>query len=340
MSKSHKSHRGEMAARLVELLSLLAERRYTQKELMAHFGVDRKTIKRTIDAQSVHHPIAEEREGRHVYYYLSEEFKSPTFTLAESATLLLAQGAIGTTGLTAISSPFAKYAHSLLNKVRAALPPTFHEKLDAMAAVYGSATAPAKDFAPYAGMIDRLTTAAVEHRCVWMRYHTLHSGEVKERKIDPYAVYFDPDGATIKVIGYDHERKDTIPFSIDHIRSLSVTNERFTRPLDFDLREHLAKYCFNGIHGQPVTVRLRAYGVTAAIFAERTFHRSQREIERHPPGSERPEHLTIEMQVASGRGLVRFVLSWAPDIEVLSPDELRHEVAEAFRRALVRCEGA
>ncbi len=45
---------------------------------------------------------------------------------------------------------------------------------------------------------------------------------------------------------------------------------------------------------------------------------------------------TIEMRVASGRGLVRFILSWAPDVEVLSPPELVSEVADAHRSAVKR----
>jgi predicted DNA-binding transcriptional regulator YafY len=333
------SHSDKMATRLAELPYLLAERPYTQKELMDYFNADRKTIKRSIDALTKTHKITETQEGRHVYYSITGGTKRPDFTAIELATLLLAQEAIGSTSLTAINSPFAHHAQSLLQKVRNALPPSLSQKLDAMAAVYGSATAPAKDFTPHADLINRLTTAAIERRRVLMRYHSLNSGKTKDRKFDPYSVYFDPDGATIKVIGHDHEYERISPFSIDHIRHIRETGEKFRLPPDWDLREHLARYCFNGIHDQPIKVRLRAHGVTAAIFAERTFHRSQHEIERHPHNAERPESITIEMEVAKGRGLTRFILSWAPDVEVISPPELRREVADAHRQALARSEG-
>jgi predicted DNA-binding transcriptional regulator YafY len=335
MSNRRRSNRAEMAARFAELPYLL-DRPRTQKELVDYFKADRKTIKDSIDALREHHKITVKREGRHVIYSC-DGYKRPNFTPLEMATLLLAQEAIGSTGLTAINSPFAQHAESLLQKVRDSLPRSLSEKLDAMSAVYGSATAPAKDFTLYAGMIDQLTNAALERRRVVMRYCTLHSGEIKERKFDPYSVYFDPDGATIKVIGYDHEREKVIPFSVDHIRRIRETGERFQLPPDWDLREHLTQYCFNGIHGEPIKIRLRAHGVTASIFAERTFHRSQHEVERYPVNSERPESITIEMEVAGGRGLVRFILSWAPDVEVISPSELRREVAEANRQAMARC---
>jgi proteasome accessory factor B len=80
----------------------------------------------------------------------------------------------------------------------------------------------------------------------------------------------------------------------------------------------------------PLTVRLRAHATTARVFRERTFHPSQHIVED-------TEHtVTIEMRVARGRGLVRFILSWTPDIEVLEPDELRHEIADVHRQSLTR----
>jgi predicted DNA-binding transcriptional regulator YafY len=332
------SHRGEMTERAVEIPLLLSERPRSLRELAEYFGVSTKTIKRMIIALMVKIPIIPERDGREMRYSFSDGFryKPPPFSPAEIATLLLAQQSIAATGLTAISSPFAKHARSLLAKARASLHPSLHNELDAMAAVYGSAAVPAKDFSEHAATIDRLTRAAIERRRVWLRYYTMNTDTLSERTVEPYAVYFDPDGATLKLIAYDHLRQRILPFSIDHIKSLRETDEHFIRPPDFDLNEFLAVNCFNGIHGEPVDVRLRAHGITARIFAERVFHRTQQLIERMPRTTEKEETVTIEMRVASGRGLVRFILSWSPDVEVLSPESVRLEVAEAHRRALAR----
>lgn len=337
--KSTKPRRAErLGERLLALPQLLQSRRWSQKELMDYFGVDRKTIVNDIDIltnATVPTPISEEREGRHVYYRLNGTYQGPQLTLAESAMLLLAQEAIGATGLLGQQSPFARHARSLLKKARASLPGVLHERLDAMSQVYGAATAPAKDFAQHGETIDALVSAAVEHCTIQMRYYTMASDETKERDFDPYAVYFDPDGATLKVIGWDHKRGRFTPFAIDHIKALRTTNRRFARR-PFDLRDHLETYCFNGIHGEPVTVRLRAYGVTARVFAERKFHRSQRKVTSTPRTDTAAESITIELRVARGRGLERFILSWLPDIEVISPPELRREIAEVLRRGQER----
>lgn len=325
--------RGKLTDRLAELPFLLAERPYSQQELADYFTVDRKTIQRNIQALSFNYPIVEERRGRQVYYLYSDgyRFRAPQFTPAELATLLLAQQAIASAGLTAFSSPFAEHARTLLTKVRASLPEQLRARLELLAQVYGAATVPAKDFAAYSDVIERLTTAAVEQWRVQMRYYTMSSNTVSERLYEPYAIYFDPDGATLKVIGYDHKSGEIRPFSIDHIHSLRLTREHFTRPTDFTLPEYLSAHCFNGIHGELVTVRLRATGVTARIFAERRFHSSQRLINEEPPVA---DATTIEMRVAGGRGLLRFVLSWLPDVEVLSPPELRAAVENLLRQSL------
>lgn len=281
------SHRGDLTNRLLALQLMLIEGRRSQQELASNFGVSRKTIRRDIDALSVYHPVMEEREGRQVFYRYREDFqfRPPTFTPAEAATLLLAQESIAATGLTARASPFAPHARTLLAKVRKSLPEFLRGRLDALAAVYGSAAAPAKDFTPHATTVEQLTGAAVEGRRLRVRYYTLLSDTTAERLIDPYAIYFDPDGATLKVVAYDHLRGRLVPFAVDHIRALRPTGERFTRPTDFDLRAYLAENCFNGIHGEPLTVVLRARGVTARVFAERTFHHTQRLLEHAKPRS-------------------------------------------------------
>jgi predicted DNA-binding transcriptional regulator YafY len=338
-----KSHRGDLTARMIELQLLLADGGRSQRELIKHFRVNRKTIKRAIDALSIHYQITEESNGREVRYGYSKDYKftPPTLTPLELATLLLAQESIAATGLTAFGSPFAEHGRLLVMKVRNSLPAPLRERLDLLANIFGSAAIPAKDFAPYADTIDRLLSAIIEGRRVHLNYHSLTDDKIKERLVDPYCVYFDPDGATLKLIGHDNLRGAVIPFSIDHIRTLFETDERFMRPDDFDLRAYLIEHCFNGIHGTPITVRLRAHGTTARIFRERVFHPSQRLIEKSgSKGQGREETTTIEMRVARGRGLVRFILSWSPDVEVLEPSDLRHEVADAHRQSLSRFDDA
>jgi predicted DNA-binding transcriptional regulator YafY len=340
MSQTNQSHRGDLTERLVTILIRLAERPHSQREFAQQFGVDGVTIRRNMTQLMLHFPIEEEMDGREKVYRFGDhyEFRPPNLTPGELATLLLAQQAIGATGLTAFGTPFGRYGYTLLEKVRAALPKALRNKLDALATIFGSAAVPAKDYSKHVERIDQLTNAAMNERRIRMRYHTLHSGEVKERLFDPYAVYFDPDGATLKVIGFDHSphRRAIIPFSVDHIERISETTETFTRPPDFSLTAFLTKYCFNGIHGEPLTVQLRAHSTTARVFAERRFHESQTELERTTDAAGNVETITIEMTVARGRGLERFILSWLPDVDVVAPSELRQAINQVCHQFAAR----
>ena len=334
MRKQKISHRGNLTDRLILIPLKLAERPHSKQELIKICRVDAKTITRDIDALSVHHSIGEQKEGREVSYHFLAGYKyeAPNFTPAELATLLLAQRSIAATGVTSFGTALAGYGELLLQKVRSALPNSLRDKLDALSTIYGTAQVPAKDYAPHAFTIDQLTTAAMEKHSVRLRYYTLHNDQTKDRDYDPYAVYFDPDGATLKVIGHDHQSGEIRPFSIDHIRDLEILKSSFERPADWDLQSFLSKYCFNGIHGEPVTVRLRAHGATARVFAERQFHPTQKTIAQSSAST------TIEFTVAGGRGLVRFILSWMPDVEVISPASLRQEIADTLQKSIQRNE--
>lgn len=332
------SKRGDLTERLINILLLLAERPHSQTELATICRVNNVTIRRNLTELTRHYSIVSDREGREVVYRYSDnyEFRPPNLTPGELATLLLAQQTISSTGLQAFGTPFGGHGYTLLQKVRAALPRALREKLDALSTIFGSAAVPAKDYSKHTGAIDTLTNAAMSCRRVKIRYFTLHSGKVADRLFEPYSVYFDPDGSTLKVIGYDHQRKDIIPLSIDHILSITETQETFVRPPGYTLSGFLTENCFNGIHGEPLTVRLRATGVTARIFAEREFHPSQKEIERIAGKAGDLEALTIEMTVARGRGLERFILGWMPELEVVEPATLREKISAILDQSLRR----
>jgi predicted DNA-binding transcriptional regulator YafY len=71
---------------------------------------------------------------------------------------------------------------------------------------------------------------------------------------------------------------------------------------------------------------LKTFGVTAGIFAERQFHPSQKIISIQKSKQKKIETLEIEMRVAAGRGLERFILSWLPEIEVVTPASIRSDI--------------
>lgn len=333
------SYRTDLTARLIEIPFLLAHRRHSRQELAKIYRVDAKTISKDIAALTRKLPIEAERAGREVFYGFPADYKFliPSFSPQELGVLLLAQESIAGIGITAKGTSYARYTDTLLEKIRRALPAPVTQRMQALSAVYGSSSVPVKDFSKHTETIDRLANCAVKNKKIQIRYHALGTNEEKLRVLEPYAVYFDPDGATLKLVACEPNGKrggGMSVFSVDRIKNVKELDETFTRSEDFKLRQYLEDACFNGIHGEPVTVRLKAAGVTARIFAERKFHPSQRVIERKQRRGASPETITIEMRVAAGRGLVRFVLSHLPNVEIVSPKNLREEVRQILLQSL------
>src|SRR5262245_49113610 len=95
------SHRGDLTERLIKILLLLAEGQRTQSELAGICGVNNVTIQRNLTELIRHYFIVDERRGREMVYKFGDnyEFRPPTLTPGELATLLLAQQTIGSGGL-------------------------------------------------------------------------------------------------------------------------------------------------------------------------------------------------------------------------------------------------
>lgn len=330
------SYRAALTERLIQILFKLVRRPHSRQELAREFGVDANTISRDIDALGKEYPIVANRQGREVFYQFADGFKFefPNISVEELSTLLLAQESIAGIGITAKGSPYAGYADSLLEKIRKSLPFSVRERMDALSSVYGSSAIPAKNFTRHTETIDRLASCAVRQRRVLVHYHSLSSNKETTRTLEPYAVYFDPDGATLKLVAFEPNYNELRVFSVDRIAGIKELEEKFKRPANFNLKTYLEENCFNGIHGEPVTVRLKAKGITARIFAERKFHPTQKTVEKKQRRGSSPETITIEMRVARGRGLTRFIMSWLPDIQVISPKAIRDEVRQTLLEGL------
>jgi predicted DNA-binding transcriptional regulator YafY len=324
------SKRGNLTRLAIELPLLLASGFKSKSELAKHFGCDKKTIKRLVDELSFHYRITEEKRGREVFYGFADgyTFRPPALKPAEVAALWLAQKAVLMDG-SSPRWPLSQDGRSLLEKLRATLPSELATYLDELAAVYGTALVPAKDYTPHLETLNQVLTAAIGKQRVEVEYVSLSSRRPKTRRYDTYGLYFDPNGGTLKTFGYDSRRRGIVTLAIDHMRRVTLLDEWFTLPPDFtSVQSYLERYHFNGFFGAPTRVRLRFFGVTSQVFRERQHHVTQRIVNHTPATRGRPETVDIEMTVARGRGLERFILSWLPEVEVLAPAALRQRIED------------
>ena len=221
------SYRTALTERLIRILFLLVRRPHSRQELVREFSVDAKTIRRDLDALSMSFPITEEKRGREIWYLYSDgyKFKTPVFSIEELATLLLAQKSIHGIGITARGSFYAGQTDSIIGKIKASLPTLIKENLEILSEVYGSAQIPEKDFSAHTATIDRLASCAVRCKVIEIRYHTLGKDTEEVRVVAPYAVYFDPDGATLKLLALDAKYDALRVFSVERILNIIDTGK-------------------------------------------------------------------------------------------------------------------
>ncbi|MDQ2663112.1 MAG: WYL domain-containing protein [Candidatus Eremiobacteraeota bacterium] len=141
-------------------------------------------------------------------------------------------------------------------------------------------------------------------------------GHASERTADPYG--FIVSSGRVYCVAYDHDRKDMRTFAVDSIAELDVQGRTFTRPADFNIERFAASSISGVLHSDATTrvcVRFAARVAKAAVAARVV---AGRDIRRNAEGS-----VEIAYDVADVDELVRWVLGWGSQAEVISPPDVR-----------------
>lgn len=119
-------------------------------------------------------------------------------------------------------------------------------------------------------------------------------------------------------------------FALSRFRRIEGTGKNFERPEGFDARSH-ARQAF-GISGgeKPMKVRLLFEPKLAVYISERQWHPSQVLKKR------RDGRVELSMETTGRKELLRWVLSWMPDVRVLAPKTLRDRIATKLEAGLRR----
>ena len=124
-------------------------------------------------------------------------------------------------------------------------------------------------------------------------------------------------------VGYNTKLSKTINYRVDRIRNLETTKQSFTK-LDFDLVKHTSQ-CFNMYPGQVrhIEIKFDNHLINAII------DHFGKDV-RIKPYDEK--NFILLTDAALTKGLVRWVLNWGSDAEVLFPDVLIEQVKEEVRK--------
>ena len=169
-----------------------------------------------------------------------------------------------------------------------------------------------------AGFIDREETVS-------MRYRNF-AGRVKTYMVAP--VHLVAYHGNWYVLAFTAGRERPATFALSRMLEVSPSREQVPVPRPFVARDFLSEAF--GITGgkNEINVHLRFSPSVATYIAERTWHPSQL-IKRRRDGC-----IDLYMKTRGWKELVRWVLSWQPDVEVIRPPSLRARVHEKLQAGL------
>ena len=146
-------------------------------------------------------------------------------------------------------------------------------------------------------------------------------GKPSTRTVDPYG--FILSAGRVYCVAYDHTRRDMRTFALDSVGDPHALPRTFVRPAGFNVEEYAASSISGVLHAEETTeVRVRfASRVAKAAAAARIV--AEREVEQCPDGS-----VAIAYRVADVDELIRWVLGWGTQAEVVAPATARARIAE------------
>lgn len=181
-------------------------------------------------------------------------------------------------------------------------------------------------YAPDAQVFRDVFSALRLRRVALVRYKSLSSNRVSNRRVRPYHV-FNLRGNWY-VAAWDEPRKAVRTFALHRIRRVTLTTETYEVPADFDFRRYQAEAFALERGGRPMEVAIRFAPRQARWIRERKWHRTARIQEEIDGG------LVLRLKVPITSELQRWVLQFGSEAEVLQPASFRKAMGEELQRAM------
>ncbi len=303
------------ATRLLTLLMLL-QRQPNQKasNLAEELGVSVRTLHRYIGMlEEMGIPVYSER-GPHGGFSLVPGYKMPplVFTPEEAVAVYLGTGLVeemwGQLYRDAARGALAKFDNVLPDEQR-------HEVAWARRKLVATSFH-RSDQEILAPNLEKLRRAVRERRRVQMAYRGRNQTEAMQRQFNPFALVH--RWGWWYVVGHCHLREAQRTFRVDRILALTLLDQTFSEPTDFDIQSYLD----SNWQAQPTVHVLMRFAPEFAHIAldEAGFWQS---VEEHDNGSVIVSFSAPDMEWAAST-----VLAYGGSGVVLEPKSLRHLVRD------------
>ena len=158
-------------------------------------------------------------------------------------------------------------------------------------------------------------------------YASFISGEMKPRKVIP--LLLKQYRNRWYLISFDESKDDYITYALDRIEDLAVTKEATTRPMDFN-PDNYFKHSVGITSGNtaPEKILLKVSTVASKYIDSLPIHTSQKIIEMND------DHFVFSLHVNVSEELIREILSYGGDIQVVQPKKLVETIHKRASRLL------
>jgi predicted DNA-binding transcriptional regulator YafY len=166
---------------------------------------------------------------------------------------------------------------------------------------------------------------AIEHGRV-VRLSLGRSKSIQSEIVFPYALVYYSYGWYL--VGYCPTLRDFEAFGLNPVRRVSISNKTFSRDKDFSLPDFLdSRWGIKG--GEETKVKVRFSGEAAREVLE-TKHHPRESILKIGK-----QEIIYTLTVKGTEGILRWILGFGPQAEVLSPHSLREQMRDCSERQAI-----
>jgi predicted DNA-binding transcriptional regulator YafY len=318
--------RDKPVARAIKLVTLIENNgsglRVT--DMAEQLGANTRAVYRDLQVlEALRVPIYPDKDGRESYWKIDPDYRtklSVPFTLSELLSLYLAQESIRPLDGTVLHDSL----QSLFEKVWAVLPKPLFKQMVELRSSFISGLPAQKNYGDYREFV-KVIHEALEGRTVLQLLYHPRDQSPAERKVNPYAVHL--HNGSFYVIGYCHLRKSIRTFVVDRMQKIKLTEESFSRPLDFSLESYL-RHSFGMFTEELVRVKVRFQKSLTRYLLERRCHPSQKN-KKLKDGS-----LELAFEVAGTKEIKTWIMGFGSLAKVLEPGSLIEEIKGDLAKSL------
>lgn len=299
----------EKVIRLLDVYTMIAQNKFPSVALlMDHFDVAERTIYRYLELIGLIDPIEYDRDRCGYKFTNGDRIKKTRLSEQELVILLATSEAVAHLG-----KPFEEKFRGLIDKM-----------MTLTTGLPSNPDVPIIVKMPWAVGTDKLSkhfnviaTCVSEKRSIDITYRAHHSKETTTRLVDPYGLVF-YEGVWI-LVAYCHLRKAIRNFAVDRFLDVKDRNRYFKLLDGFSLKDDLAQR-WGILDGEEVTVKVKFVPEVAEYALRKTWHPSEKKVTL-PDGS-----VECIYTVAGAAEIKKWLYSWLPFVEVLTPRWLRKEI--------------